>query len=95
MSEPLDPSDTPLATVDIDAITALFDADPVTHTDADLNRLIGELRRRADVAAAERAKAEAEPKTKRPSKKRGVAVSPEAAALADKPIEELTLSDLL
>jgi hypothetical protein len=97
MSEPLDPSATPLASVDPDSVTALFDADPaLLGTDGPngpLDRLITEMRRRADVAAAEAAAASVTPKTRKKSKTTQLGDAA-IAAIIDKPVSELSTADL-
>ncbi len=91
-SEPVDPSDTPLAAVDPDSITALFDADSASLSDDAFKRLIVEYRRRADVHKAEAAAEAARPKGAR----RGKPSITDAAlaALVDKPVSELSAADL-
>lgn len=83
----------PLDLVNPDSITALFDKDPTEVSEAQLTQLIVELRRRADVNAATAAAKEAAPKTKAPRVK--APNTPALQALADKPIEEVTVDDLL
>ena len=85
-------ADSPLLSVNNDALTALFEADPLTLTDADLMRLVSELRRRRSVFASEEAaKALAGKKT------RGVKAdpaTPTTALTSDKPTSELSLDDI-
>lgn len=83
----------PIESTDPAALVALFDADPSTIPAADLDRLIAEYRRRADVNKAEAAAAAAAPK---PTRKTKVTreTTPEAQALADKPIGEVSVDDL-
>ncbi len=82
----------PLLTASPDSITALFEADPLTLSGADLMRLILELRRRRNAFASEEAAKALKPKATRTK------ASPEAvtrAPILDKPITELGLDDLL
>lgn len=99
-------TDEPILNVEPDSITALFDRDPALFAGPDgnpspdgsreLDRLIAEYRRRADVNAAEAAAAEAAPKTASGRKRKPDALVDAAmAALADKPISELSLDDLM
>lgn len=83
----------PIESADPAALVALFDADPTTIPDASLDALIGEYRRRADVAKAEAAAAQAAPKTPRKKAARDPGLT--TAAVADKPVAELTVDDLL
>lgn len=80
---------TPLAEVDPDSITRLFEADPLDLTDEEIENLINELRRRRVVFLAK----EAADKPARARVKPEVLTAPEAA-VADKPFTELTLDDL-
>jgi len=82
----------PLLSTDPDAVTKLFDADPLTLTDAQLLALITELRRRRSVFASEEAAKALAGKAKRARGSNDA--SPEAAALADKPTSEISLDDL-
>lgn len=92
----LPPPTNPLETVDAASLVLLFDMDPATIERPQLDSLIGELRRRADASKAEAARKEAAPKATAKRKKAGTnpVLSPADAALADKPIEEITLDDL-
>lgn len=91
MNEPLEL--TPLATVDHDSITAIFCADPTSLTDADLDKLVLELRRRRnEFIASEAAKAA---KGKAADKKPKATVTAAEALVADKPTSELSLDDLI
>lgn len=87
----------PIAAVDLDSVTALFLADPTTVPRVDRVRLVTELRRRADVAAAERAAAEADGAAgkRKPRTQRGGLIDAALAAVNDKPVSELTLDDLM
>lgn len=94
-------TDTPLADVDPNSVTLLFERDPLLLKDepGQLDRLVAEFRRRADVAAAEEAAKEAAPKEKAKGKRgprtgTGQLIDLAVAALADKPVEELTIDDL-
>lgn len=81
----------PLATVDADALSVLFEADPLTLTDAQFMALIVELRRRRnEFTAAEAAKA-LKPKSTRT---RATPQSTAASAALDKPPSEVSLDDL-
>lgn len=81
----------PLAEVDPEAVTRAFEADPLTLTDAALDNLVLEIRRRrVAVQAQEAAKA----LNKRPSKPRTLAPTAAEAAALDKPVSELTSEDL-
>ncbi len=83
----------PLQSSDPDAISALFRADPMDLTDADLDSLISELRRRRNAHLSEEAAKQAKGKSARaPSSPAPSA--PKAAAL-DVPTAELSLDDLL
>lgn len=89
-------TDSPLEEADPNSVTALFDRDPSVLPNAPLDQIIAELRRRADVEAARIAAEAAAPKTPKGRKKKGDdLVDMAAAALADKPIEEVNLDDLL
>lgn len=85
----LEPS--PLLASSPDTLTALFEADPTTLTDAKLLDLIRELRRRRDAFAAQEA-AEAS-KGKSRATRPGVIPAAVAAAL-DKPVGEVSIEDL-
>jgi hypothetical protein len=82
----------PLATVDPTSLDTLFLSDPMTLTDADILRTIGELRRRRSVFASEEAAASLKAKK---AKTRAAPTTDEAAATNDKPASELSLDDLL
>jgi len=90
-----DAPQSPLADTDPDSITALFDRDPTLLEKVDLDRLISEMRRRADRYKAEAAADAAKPKQAKSRGSRGQLVDAAMAAVADKPIEELSLDDLL
>lgn len=85
-----------LSNVDPNSITAIVDNDPYLLGAPDLDRLIAELRRRADVNASEAAAAEAAPKTTAGRRRKANPLIDAAmAALADKPVSELSLDDLM
>lgn len=93
-------SESPLLSTNPESITALFERDPAPGgpvSDADIQRMIVELRRRADINASEKAAAEAAPKTAKGGRRRASnpLVDAAIAAIADKPISELSLGDLL
>lgn len=81
----------PLAAVDPEAIVRAFEADPMTLSDAQLDALVTELRRRrsAFLAAEAIKQMNRKPKAKAPP-------APDAAeaALRDKPISEITADDI-
>ena len=81
-----DPS--PLLSASPDSISALFEADPVSLSDADLSSLISELRRRRNVFTAEEAAQASKGKKAKPP------ASPTTPLAADKPTGELDLEDL-
>lgn len=83
--------DSPLLAVNADAISELFEADPLTLTDAQLMSLILELRRRRNEFASSEAAKSLAPKKSRTRAEPQSAV--EAAAL-DKPITEVGLDDI-
>lgn len=83
----------PLLATNIDSVTALFDRDPLTLTDAELDRLIGELRSRADAHKAELARKEAAPKASRT--KTVTSSDPAAQALRDTPVDQLDFDAIL
>jgi hypothetical protein len=87
-----DAAPSPIAEVDPDSVTALFDRDPLTLDDASLDRLIDELRSRADSHKAAKAREDAAPKAERTRAVK--TASPAAQALRDKPIAEVALDDL-
>ncbi len=82
----------PLSTVTPDALTALFTADPLTLSDADLMGLVQELRRRRNEFTASEAAKSLKPKAAKT--KPDPASAPTAAAM-DKPTKEFGLDDLL
>lgn len=84
-----DPS--PLLTTSPDALTLLFDADPTTLTDADLDALILELRRRRSVFASDEA---AKAAAGRKARVKPTAASVAAPQTLDRPVTELSLEDL-
>lgn len=99
------PPTTPLLDVEPNSITMLFDSDPAIFTAPDgtptpdgavqLDRIIAEFRRRADTQAAALAAEAAAPKTASGRKRKADPLIDAAmAAIADKPIEELSLDDL-
>lgn len=87
MSEPASPLSIPSP----DALTALFEADPLTLTDSDISSLIIELRRRRNAFLADEAAKSLAPKKTRA--KAETQSAPSAAAM-DKPISEISLDDL-
>ena len=91
IQEPLTAA-SPLASADADALTAMFTADPRDLTDAQLDQMIGELRRRRDAFLS--AEAATAAKGKRARAERPAPTTAEAATL-DKPAAETTLDDLL
>ena len=84
-------SESPLASVSADALTAMFEADPTTLTDAQLMTLVVELRRRRNAFTAEEAAKSLKPKATRA--KAGPVDAASAASL-DIPPSELSLDDL-
>jgi hypothetical protein len=81
----------PLAGVDDDAITRAFAADPMTLTDAELDLLVIELRRRRSAFLAAEA---VKQMNKKPRAKPPDAIPVEEAAVLDKPISEITAEDI-
>lgn len=81
----------PLLTADPSALTALFEADPLTLSDSDIMALILELRRRRNAFAAEEAAASLKPKGTRA---KAPSLTPAEAVKADTPIGEISLDDL-
>lgn len=81
----------PLAGVSEEAITLAFAADPMTLSDAQLDILIVELRRRRSAFLAQEA---AKALNKKAKAKPEPAVDAATAALRDKPITELTSEEL-
>lgn len=90
MSDPLPTS--PLAGADTDTLTALFESDPLTLTDTQLETLIIELRRRRNAFLADEAAKQAAGKKARAKPEPQPA---SAAAVLDKPVGETTLDDIL
>lgn len=84
-----------LSLVDPDSLTRLFEGDPSLLPDVDLDTLISELRRRADVNKANAAASALEAKPARKKSAKGVIIDAALAGIADKPVEELTLDDLM
>jgi len=82
-------TETPLAIVDPDSLTALFGGDPSEKPDEDIVELCTELRRRRSVFASDEAV-----KALKDKNKRAKATDPASPALADKPSSELSLDDL-
>lgn len=87
----------PLSTVDPDALTALFDADPDKLSDHEVDALILDVRRRRNVFAAKEAAASlGKPKSEPKPKKAKASTDPHVAALRDKAATgELSLADLM
>lgn len=81
----------PLLASSPDTLTALFEADPTTLTDASLTTLVRELRRRRDAFAAQEAADASKGKGSRT--KPGTIPAAVAAAL-DKPVGEVSIDDL-
>lgn len=82
-------TDTPILTIPSpDSLTALFLADPLTLTDAQLTVLVREFRRRRSEFHAQEAATAAKGKKAKPTK------APADPALLDKPLTEVNLSDL-
>lgn len=84
-----------LSLVDPDSLTRLFEGDPSLLPDPDLDTLISELRRRADVNKANAAAEAAASKPARKKSSKNVIIDAALSALSDKPVEELTLDDLM
>lgn len=84
-------TETPLTTTSADALTALFEADPLKLSDTQLITLVSELCRRRSAFAADEAAKAAAGKSKRP--KATPQPAPSAAAL-DVPVAEIGLEDL-
>lgn len=82
-------TDSPLAVVDPDSLTALFSGDPAEKSPEDIIALCTELRRRRSVFASEEAV-----KALKDKSKRAKATDPASPALADKPSSEISLDDL-
>lgn len=80
----------PLSDTDPDSITRLFEADPLDLTDAQLEQLINELRRRRVAFLAK----EAADKPARARRVSSEALPVAEAAKLDKPPEEMSLEDL-
>ncbi len=85
-------SNTPLTTTTLDSIAELFQGNPLDKSEADINRLVIELRRRRNEFLSQEAAAAAKPKSTRA--KVGKTTSEDAAKL-DKPLGEISLDDLL
>lgn len=85
-------TNSPLSAPSPDSLTALFEADPLTLSDTDLDTLIGELRRRRSAFLAEEAAKALKPKRERASAQ---AQPASAAPSLDKPTGEISLDDLL
>lgn len=83
----------PLADADPNSVTLLFLADPSVLPVDNLDRLIAELRARADIHVAEEAAKAAKPKATRtkPTAPKSII----DAALRDKPISAVSIEDLL
>lgn len=84
-------TESPLLTTSPDALSALFSSDPTTLTDAQLDTLIHELRRRRNAFMSEEAAKATAPKSKRT---KAELLTPSTAAELDKPTSELSLDDL-
>lgn len=84
-------TDSPLLTAAPDSLDALFSADPLTLSDAQLDTLVAELRRRRSLFASEEAAKAAAGKKSRA--KPTIQPSATAAAL-DKPTVDFSLEDL-
>lgn len=82
----------PLAEVDPDAITQAFAADPMTLTDAQLDVVVTELRRRRSAFLAQEAAKSLNRKTKAKAEPPPTVDAEKAAAL-DKPLSELTAEE--
>ncbi len=81
----------PLLTASPEALTALFEADPLTLSDDAIMSLILELRRRRNASAADEAAASLKPKSTRA---KAPSLTPAEALKADTPIGEISLDDL-
>lgn len=79
---------TPLTIPSPDSLTALFLADPLTLTDAQLTTLVREFRRRRNEFLSQEAATAAK------GKKAKVAKTTMDPAILDKPLTEIDLSDL-
>lgn len=84
-------TESPLLTADPEALTAIFSADPLTLSDAQLQSAVLELRRRRNAFMAEEAAKALKPKA---TKVKPQPQSSTSAALNDKPPSELSLDDL-
>lgn len=85
----LEPS--PLSTVDAESLKYIFEADPLTLTDAQLEGLVIELRRRRNAFTAEEAAKASKGKSARTKAQPQPA---SASATLDKPTAEIDLDDL-
>lgn len=85
------PEPSPLTASSPDTLTALFDADPTTLTDATLTILVRELRRRRDSFTAQEAADASKGKSR--ASRPGTIPAAVAAAL-DKPVGEVSIDDL-
>lgn len=81
----------PLSVASPDALTAMFEADPTSLSDAQLMVLVTELRRRRNVFTSEEAAKALKPKTTRA---KAEPQSAAASAALDIPPSELSLDDL-
>ena len=84
-------TDSPLLTTDPTSLDRIFSADPLTLADAEIERLVAELRRRRNAFLAEEAAKSLAPKRTRAK------AEPQSSAQAaqfDKPANEVTLDDL-
>ena len=88
---PLTEPASPLTTTDPNALTAMFEADPLTLSDAAYMALIIEMRRRRNVHLAEEAAKALKPKA---SRAKAEPTSAGLAAARDTPITEINLDDL-
>lgn len=82
----------PLSEVDPDTLRLIFESDPLTLTDAQLEGLIAELRRRRNAFTAEEAAKAAKGKSARV---KSPAIPAQSAVTLDKPTAEVDLDDLL
>jgi len=82
----------PLLSTSENALSLLFESDPLTLTDAQLDSMILGLRRRRNAFFAEEAAKSLKPKSTRA--KAGT-VDAATSALLDKPASELSLDDLM
>lgn len=84
-------SESPLLSTNPDALSALFEADPLVLTDAQIMSAITELRRRRNAFASEEAAKSLAPKKTRA--KPAPNADPLAAAARDIPVTEVDLDD--